>query len=302
MEEYIPSDLVTKYIDYLKYERKLSDNTLKSYLNDLKEFDIYFNQDLKNKSYKDIQNYLSTIQDKNTRTISHYITVINSFYTFLVNDGIIKENPCTNIKSPKLPKTLPNFLTEEEVDKLLDINLKTPYDYRNKAMLEILYATGLRISELCNLKITDVDMNNEIIRVYGKGKKERIIPVSDYALSFLDRYIKLYRNEILKDKISDYLFISNVQDKISRQGFFKIIKKECSRAGIEKNVSPHVLRHSFATHLLKHGADLRVIQELLGHEDISTTQIYAHLVNEKIKSDYKYHPRNKIYKEWEYEG
>jgi integrase/recombinase XerD len=297
MEEYIPSDLVTKYIDYLKYERKLSDNTLKSYLNDLKEFDIYFNQDLKNKTYKDIQNYLSTIQDKNTRTISHYITVINSFYTFLVNDGIIKENPCTNIKSPKLPKTLPNFLTEEEVDKLLDINLNTPYDYRNKAMLEILYATGLRISELCNLKITDVDMNNEIIRVYGKGKKERIIPVSDYALSFLDRYIKLYRNEILKDKISDYLFISNVQDKISRQGFFKIIKKECSRAGIEKNVSPHVLRHSFATHLLKHGADLRVIQELLGHEDISTTQIYAHLVNEKIKSDYKYHPRNKIYKE-----
>ncbi len=297
MEEYIPSDLVTKYIDYLKYERKLSDNTLKSYLNDLKEFDIYFNQDLKNKSYKDIQNYLSTIQDKNTRTISHYITVINSFYTFLVNDGIIKENPCTNIKSPKLPKTLPNFLTEEEVDKLLDINLNTPYDYRNKAMLEILYATGLRISELCNLKITDVDMNNEIIRVYGKGKKERIIPVSDYALSFLDRYIKLYRNEILKDKISDYLFISNVQDKISRQGFFKIIKKECSRAGIEKNVSPHVLRHSFATHLLKHGADLRVIQELLGHEDISTTQIYAHLVNEKIKSDYEYHPRNKIYKE-----
>ncbi len=287
MEEYIPSDLVTKYIDYLKYERKLSDNTLKSYLNDLKEFDIYFNQDLKNKSYKDIQNYLSTIQDKNTRTISHYITVINSFYTFLVNDGIIKENPCTNIKSPKLPKTLPNFLTEEEVDKLLDINLKTPYDYRNKAMLEILYATGLRISELCNLKITDVDMNNEIIRVYGKGKKERIIPVSDYALSFLDNYIKNYRNEILKDKISDYLFISNVQDKISRQGFFKIIKKECSRAGIEKNVSPHVLRHSFATHLLSNGADIRVIQELLGHSNIVTTEIYTHVVNEKVKKDYE---------------
>ena len=297
MEEYIPSNLVTKYIDYLQFERKLSNNTLKSYQNDLKDFDTYFHGNLQNVTYKDIQNYLSTIQEKNTRTISHYITVINSFYTFLVNDNIISKNPCVNIKSPKLPKTLPTFLTEEEVDKLLDINCITPYDYRNKAMLEILYATGLRISELCNLKITDVDINNSLVRVFGKGRKERIIPVSDYALSFLEKYVRFYRNEILREKVSDYLFISNSKTQISRQGFFKIIKKECNRAGIEKNVSPHVLRHSFATHLLKHGADLRVIQELLGHEDISTTQIYAHLVNEKIKNDYEYHPRNKIYKE-----
>ncbi|MBR6949968.1 MAG: site-specific tyrosine recombinase XerD [Bacilli bacterium] len=297
MEEYVPSNLVTKYIDYLQFERKLSNNTLKSYQNDLKDFDTYFHGNLQNVTYKDIQNYLSTIQEKNTRTISHYITVINSFYTFLVNDNIISKNPCVNIKSPKLPKTLPTFLTEEEVDKLLDINCVTPYDYRNKAMLEILYATGLRISELCNLKITDVDINNSLVRVFGKGRKERIIPVSDYALSFLEKYVRFYRNEILREKVSDYLFISNSKTQISRQGFFKIIKKECNRAGIEKNVSPHVLRHSFATHLLKHGADLRVIQELLGHEDISTTQIYAHLVNEKIKNDYEYHPRNKIYKE-----
>ena len=297
MEEYIPSNLVTKYIDYLQFERKLSNNTLKSYQNDLKDFDTYFHGNLQNVTYKDIQNYLSTIQEKNTRTISHYITVINSFYTFLVNDNIISKNPCVNIKSPKLPKTLPTFLTEEEVDKLLDINCITQYDYRNKAMLEILYATGLRISELCNLKITDVDINNSLVRVFGKGRKERIIPVSDYALSFLEKYVRFYRNEILREKVSDYLFISNSKTQISRQGFFKIIKKECNRAGIEKNVSPHVLRHSFATHLLKHGADLRVIQELLGHEDISTTQIYAHLVNEKIKNDYEYHPRNKIYKE-----
>ncbi len=297
MEEYIPSDYISKYIDYLKYERKLSDNTISSYQNDLKDFDIYFKKNLKNLSYKDIQKYLSSIQDKNTKTISHHITVINSFYSFLVNDEIITENPCSNIKSPKLPKTLPTYLTEEEVSNLLNITLNTPYDYRNKAMLEILYATGLRITELCNLKITDIDINNALIRVYGKGKKERILPVTDYALNHLENYIKNYRNDILKEKNSDYLFISNSKTKISRQGFFKIIKKECSRAGIEKNVSPHVLRHSFATHLLSHGADLRVIQELLGHEDISTTQIYAHLVNGKIKNDYKYHPRNKIYKE-----
>ena len=176
---------------------------------------------------------------------------------------------------------------------MLDINLVTPYDYRNKAMLELLYATGLRISELVNLKITDIDLHNCFVRVFGKGKKERIVPIGDVAIKYLNIYIGSYRDKILKDKISDYLFISNSLKNISRQGFFKILKNECKRCGIDKNVSPHVLRHSFATHMLSHGADLRVIQELLGHEDISTTQIYAHLVNEKLKQDYQYHPRNR---------
>ena len=296
-EEYIPSEYISKYIYYLEYERKLSLNTLKSYRNDLKDFDLYFNGILDNLEYKDIQKYIASLQEKNTRTISHYITVINSFYGFLVNDGFITNNPCDNIASPKVQKKLPVYLTEEEVNKLLNINLFTPYDYRNKAMLELLYATGLRISELCNLKIVDIDIDNCFIRINGKGSKERIVPVTDLALKYLSIYVTQYRNVILKDKISDYLFISNSLTNISRQGFFKIIKKECKRAGIEKNVSPHVLRHSFATHLLKHGADLRVIQELLGHEDISTTQIYAHLVNEKLKEDYQYHPRNKIMEE-----
>jgi len=213
------------------------------------------------------------------------------------DENIIKDNPCGNIVSPKVSKKLPVYLTEEEVNRLLDVKLLTPYDYRNKAMLELLYATGLRISELCNLKLTDLDVHNCFVRVFGKGKKERIVPVTDLALKYLIKYVTEYRNIILKNKVSDYLFISNSLTNISRQGFFKIIKKECQRAGINKNVSPHVLRHSFATHLLKHGADLRIIQELLGHEDISTTQIYAHLVNEKLKDDYQYHPRNKIVKE-----
>lgn len=293
-EEYVPSKYISQYLDYLEFERKLSSNTLASYKNDLKKIDCYFKGDLKTRKYNDIQKYIATIQNMNTRSIAHHIIVINSFYSFLVNDGIINDNPCTNIASPKIPKTLPNYLTEEEVDLLLNINLLTPYDYRNKAMLELLYATGLRISELCNLKITDIDVDNCFVRVFGKGKKERIVPVTDLALKYLVLYVQQYRNVILKDKVSEYLFISNSLTNISRQGFFKIIKKECKRAGITKNVSPHVLRHSFATHLLKHGADLRIIQELLGHEDISTTQIYAHLVNEKIKSDYQYHPRNKI--------
>ncbi len=292
--EYVPSEYVRKYLDFLEFERKLSVNTLNSYRNDLKSLDLYFRGDLKSLTYNNLQKYISTIQGLNTRSVAHHITVINSFYNFLLNEEIIAINPCINIASPKIPKRLPVYLTEEEIDKLLNINLITPYDYRNKAMFELLYATGLRISELCNLKLTDVDIENCFVRVFGKGKKERIVPVTDLALKYLSIYIREYRNVILKDKVSEYLFISNSLTNISRQGFFKILKKECKRTGITKNVSPHVLRHSFATHLLKHGADLRIIQELLGHEDISTTQIYAHLVNEKLKKDYQCHPRSKM--------
>ncbi|MBQ8193388.1 MAG: tyrosine recombinase XerD [Bacilli bacterium] len=297
MNDYVPSTYISKYLDYLKYERKLSDNTIDSYKYDLKRFDTFFEGNVIDLEYKDLVKYIESIYDLNSRSINHHITVLNSFYMFLVDDNIIKENPCNNLVSPKMTKKLPVYLTEDEIDSLLNINLVTCYDYRNKAMLELLYATGLRITELINLKITDVDIENCFVRVFGKGKKERIVPVSDIALKYLIIYVKEYRNEILKSHISDYLFVSNSYKNISRQGFFKILKNECKRANIEKNVSPHVLRHSFATHLLKHGADLRIIQELLGHEDISTTQIYAHLVNEKIKEDYEYHPRNKIYDE-----
>lgn len=294
MERYEPSLYINKYLDYLKFERKLSDNTLKSYLNDLKDFDLYFNGNVKDLKYKDISNYINSLKDLNARSVAHYITVINSFYLFLIDEGIIEENPCLNIISPKIPKKLPNYLSEDEIDNLLDVRLVTPYDYRNKAMLELLYATGVRITELINLKVSDVDLFNCFIRVFGKGKKERIVPISDLAVKYLTIYIEEYRNMILKEHDSEYLFISNSYKNISRQGFFKILKAECERCGIGKTVSPHVLRHSFATHMLKHGADLRIIQELLGHEDISTTQIYAHLVNEKLKEDYEYHPRNKI--------
>lgn len=293
VEEYIPSKYISKYIDYLKYERKLSDNTLKSYSNDLKDLDIYFYGELLDLKYEDMVKYFKSLNKLSARSLNHHITVVSSFYNFLTYEEVIDSNPCTNILTPKLPQKLPNYLTEDEVNRLLNINLITPYDYRNKAMFEMIYATGLRISELCNLKLNDIDLHNCFVRVLGKGKKERIVPIGDVAIKYLDIYIKKYRGIILKDEISDYLFISNSLKNISRQGFFKILKKECKRCGINKNVSPHVLRHSFATHLLAHGADLRIIQELLGHEDISTTQIYAHLVNEKLKDDYKYHPRNR---------
>lgn len=293
MEEYVPSEYVKKYFNYLMFERKLSDNTVLSYNNDLKDLDIYFNGNLLNVTYDQLVKYFASFDKLSARSLAHHITVVSSFYNFLLREEFITATPCLNIVLPKIPQKLPNYLTEDEVNLLLDIRLITPYDYRNKAMLELLYATGLRISELCNLKVTDVDLVNCFVRVMGKGNKERIVPFGDVALKYLQLYINQYRPLILHQHVSDYLFISNLYKNISRQAFFKIIKKECQRSGIKKNVSPHVLRHSFATHLLKHGADLRIIQELLGHEDIATTQIYAHLVNEKLKDDYTYHPRNK---------
>lgn len=296
LNAYEPNKYISKFINYLKYERKLSDNTIASYTQDLKSLALHFKGNILYLTSEDITAYLKSLNCLNARSISHHITVMNSFYTFLLTEtNIISQNPCEKIIIPKLPKKLPNYLSEEEVDKLLNISLHTPYDYRNKAMLELLYATGLRVSELCNLKVNDIDFTGCFVRVMGKGKKERIVPIANTALKYLKIYINTYRNIILKDKPSEYLFISNNLTPITRQGFFKLLKKECTRSGITKEVSPHVLRHSFATHLLKHGADLRIIQELLGHEDIATTQIYAHLINEKKKEDYAHHPRNKIY-------
>lgn len=284
---------INKYIDYLMYERNLSKNTILSYQNDLNDLYEFFHEDIIKVTYKDLVKYINSLSYLNVRSLAHHITVIHSFYEFLVNNDDLNKNPAENIKSPKMPLKLPNYLTIEEINKLLDINLLTMYDYRNKAMLETLYATGLRISELVNLKFVNVDLDNALIRVVGKGSKERMVPISEVAEKYLRLYINEYRPMILGTKSSEYLFISNAKKSITRQGFFKIIKKECQRAGIEKEVSPHVLRHSFATHLLQGGADIRVIQELLGHSNITTTEIYTHLVNEQIKKDYEeYHPRS----------
>lgn len=284
---------IKDYLDYLKFEKKLSKNTLDSYENNLQQFTNYFKEkNILLLKETDIKEFISKL-DKSAKTKAHYLTVLNSFYNFLCDEEKIQKNPCENIKQPKLPKTLPNYLTIEEVDKLLDLRLDNPLAYRNKAMLELLYSTGVRISELIELKLHNIDFTDELIRVIGKGSKERIIPLGEEAIKYLSMYVNQYRNLILKTKTSDYLFINNFGNKITRQGFFKIIKKECKNHGIEKNVSPHTLRHSFATHLLNNGADLRVIQELLGHSDIATTQIYTHISKEKIKKDYEYHPRNK---------
>lgn len=281
---------IDKYLNYIKYERKLSINTYNSYKNDLDQIEKHFKKDLMDLNEDDLKNYLYNLKESSS-TKSHYITVLKSFYNYLLDEEIIKTNPCENIKMPKREKKLPKYLTIEEVDNLLNIRCLKPKDYRNKAMLEVLYGTGIRITELLDLKLSNISNEDSIIKVMGKGSKERIIPVSDITLKYLNEYINNYRAFLTNESgINDYVFLNYNGTRMTRQGFTKILKEITARAGIKKDVSPHMLRHSFATHLLNNGADLRVIQELLGHESITTTEIYSHVSKAKIKDDYNSHP------------
>ncbi len=290
--------MIEKYIqDYLytiKYEYKLSDNTYNSYQYDLIHFMNYLDEkDITKITEQDIMNYLKKLAKNSPKTISRNITSIRNFFNYLVKTKILSVSPCEYIENPKIPKKLPNVLSIEEIDQLLNINLNNKFDYRNKAMLELLYATGMRITELINLRITDVNFHNNVVITLGKGKKERIIPVDDYALYWVKEYLN-YRNDFFKkNHNSDYLFLNNVGTQMTRQGFTKNLNIILQKLSIKKQITPHMLRHSFATHLLENGADLRSIQLLLGHSDISTTTIYTHITKEKIKTDYKeFHPRN----------
>lgn len=284
---------VEDFLNYLKFERKLSNNTYKSYRYNLIRITNYFDgKKLINLQSDDIREYLYKL-DNTSKTKSHYLTVLKTFYNYMIDLNRISKNPCDSIKNPKIEKSLPKFLTEDEVDNLLDIPLKQPIDYRNKAMLELLYATGMRVSELLDLKLSNYYEEDASVKVMGKGSKERIIPIGDITIKYLNLYINEYRKYILKTRQSDYLFINYNGNRMSRQGFTKILKEISSMKNLKKDISPHILRHSFATHLLNNGANLRVIQELLGHENISTTEIYSHISNDKILSDYKNHPHYK---------
>lgn len=285
------------YIDYIKYERKLSLETVKNYKYDLEKFLLFLKEkgifDINLVTTKDIEEYLATLKNFSPKTVSRNITSINNFMLFLLKEKKIDFNPCEFIDRPKLNKNLPTVLSIEEVDKLLDIPLKTKYDYRNKAMLEILYGSGLRISELINLTTRDVDFENAVIRCLGKGSKERIVPINDYIIHYLKLYLDK-RNLFLIKGQNDYLFLNNHGKQMTRQGFLKNLQKILKEKNITKHVTPHTLRHSFATHILSGGADLRSIQLLLGHSDISTTKIYTHISHEKVRDDYKqFHPRGK---------
>lgn len=290
-------DAICDYINYVFIEKKLSINTKNAYQSDLISFcDHLKNKDIKNISSNDIKSYINYLNDINEsdKTIARKIVSIRTFFDFLMKENKLSVNPCEKIESPKLKKTLPKTLNVQEVNLLLSFKPKTPLEYRNKAMLELIYAAGLRVSELVNLSLNDVNLIDCYVRVFGKGKKERIVPIADITVKVLQEYINVYRGILLKGYLTDKLFISSYGKGITRQGFFKNLKKIAQKQGINKDFSPHTLRHSFATHLLEYGADLRSIGEMLGHENIKTTQIYTHLSNNKKRKDYdEYHPRNK---------
>lgn len=281
------------FVSYLLIDKKYSQNTIDSYTNDLNKFSSYINKDIKNIKKEDIINVLKKLQKENlsNSSINHFVTTLRSFYKFLIINNLVKENIMDFISTPKREKHLPKVLSESDIDKLLNIPLNDAFSYRNKAILELMYASGLRVSELINLKVNDIDLNMALLKTLGKGSKERIIPIGDYALNYLRIYIKEYRDLLIKKNVNDYLFLNNHGNKLTRQGLFKILNKLAREQGIKNELSPHTLRHSFATHLLNGGADLRSIQELLGHSDISTTQIYTHISKQKLQEDYhQYHP------------
>lgn len=289
--------LLDTFIDHLWLEDGLSRNTLESYRRDLQLFADWLQKkglDLAEVHQADIQQYLAVkFPMSKPRSISRLIASLRRFYRYALRENKIIADPTLQIDSPKLPRSLPKSLTEEDVEALLaapDIN--QPLGLRDRAMLEILYASGLRVSELVGLKVTEVSLNEGVIRVTGKGSKTRLVPMGEEAVDWVARYLKESRPEIMQRQLSDSLFVTQRGEGMTRQAFWYLIKRYAVKAAIRKPMSPHVLRHAFATHLLNHGADLRVVQMLLGHADISTTQIYTHVARERLKQLHaQHHPR-----------
>ncbi len=282
-------DAVDRYHQYILAEKGLSTQTWESYLEDIQAFFNYFDDkkttdDLLETDLYEFLKYELSI-GHSVSTALRRLSSTRGFYLFLKKDGFFQGN-IPDIETPKKPKHLPNCLSEEEVEALLDApDLTSPSGLRDKAMLETMYSSGLRVSELLKLGKGQVNLTKGIITVFGKGAKERKVPIADYAIEYIKQYIKEVRNKG-KNKESDYLFLSKQGKPLSRVYFFKQVKKYSELAGITTNVSPHTLRHSFATHLLNHGAQLRIVQGMLGHTNIATTQIYTHVSSEKLKSDY----------------
>jgi len=288
------------FFHYLQIERGLAENTLMSYRRDLNHYHIYLKQEGNVESWNtvtrnDMTRFLYTLKDegKSTATIARMISSLKAFHQFLVRENLTESDPSLHIETPKKERKLPSVLSTDEVEKLLNIPIHTPLDIRNKAMFELIYATGLRVTELVTLKVSDLHLTMGFVRCLGKGSKERIVPLGDVAKQALENYLQDSRHVLLKKQTGiDALFLNQHGRPLSRQGFWKILKMVARNAGITKNLTPHMLRHSFATHLLENGADLRAVQEMLGHADISTTQIYTHVTQARLKDIYKeFHPR-----------
>ena len=288
---------IDDYLNYIMLEKRLSENTSDSYKFNFECFEKYFkNKNIKSIQEKDIVKYLEYLKKYkklSSRSIERHLTTIRGLFKYLVKMEVIPYDITKNIDNLKIGKHLPNVLTVDEVDKLLDINLDNPFNYRTKAMLELMYGSGLRISELVSLTLNDIDLYNDTILIHGKGSKERIVPIGEFGKKYLNEYLSV-RSSLLKRKNGNpnELFLNNHGTPITRNGFNFLLNNLLKEKGIDKKITPHTLRHSFATHMLDNGADLRTIQELLGHSDIVTTRIYTHVSKKQIQYNYdKYEVR-----------
>jgi integrase/recombinase XerD len=289
---------ISEYLDYARVEKGLASNSLKSYRRDLADFVIFSQRAgkvLEAIVREDIRSFLRSLYRRglSARSVARHLASLRSFFRFLLKDGRVKADPTAEVEAPRIDHNLPKYLSTKEVDALLQQpDASTPAGLRDKAMLELLYATGMRVSELINLHCGDVDPNLGIVRCQGKGSKERLIPVGKSALRALDAYLQRGRRQFVKGPTQDFLFLNHRGRSLSRVGFWKILARYGMQAGVAPRLTPHVIRHSFATHLLERGADLRSIQLMLGHSDISTTQVYTHVLKEHIKRVYQtHHPR-----------
>jgi integrase/recombinase XerD len=293
-----PKALIDRFLDAIWMERGLSENTLGAYRADL----LALHQRLTEKSVNlvkagraDVMDYIAWRVEGGAkpRSTARQLSSFRRFYRYLLREALITDDPTANIAMPKIGRALPQSLTEEEVDSLLAApNVAEPLGHRDRAMLEVLYATGVRVSELINLQMSQINLNQGVLRIVGKGDRERLIPLGDEAQDWVREFIAGPRIEILLERQTDYLFPTRRGDRMTRQAFWHIIKRYARKAGVAKRLSPHTVRHAFATHLLNNGADLRVVQLLLGHSDVSTTQIYTHVARERMKDLHsRHHPR-----------
>jgi integrase/recombinase XerD len=293
-----PRALIDRFLDAIWMERGLSENTLGAYRADLRALNQRLTErhvELPHAGRADILDYIAWRVESGAkpRSTARQLSSFRRFYRYLLREGLIGKDPTAQIAMPKIGRALPQSLTEEEVDALLAApNVSEPLGHRDRAMLEVLYATGVRVSELINLKMSQINLNQGVLRIIGKGDRERLIPLGDEAQDWLREFIDGARVEILLERQTDYLFPTRRGDRMTRQAFWHIIRRYAKKAGIKKKLSPHTVRHAFATHLLNNGADLRVVQLLLGHSDVSTTQIYTHVARERMKELHaRHHPR-----------
>lgn len=286
---------IIEFLDALWMEDGLSENTLSAYRTDLAMFSGWLGGcSLLDVERSQILAYLASLstQRRSVRSVARLLSTLKRFYQYHLREQNLQVNPCEQVDAPKLGKPLPKSLTEEEVEGLLNAPNDTVMGLRDRAMLELLYATGIRVTELVSLQLSQVNQNQGVIRVTGKGSKERLVPLGEAALQCLDEYLAESRPSLARGQQSRHVFITSRGSGMSRQAFWYIIKRYARQAGITADISPHTLRHAFATHLLNHGADLRVVQLLLGHTDLSTTQIYTHVANERLKNIHsEHHPR-----------